>query len=253
MEVTYSHLQRQEAEQALRKSESLASIGKAMSAVAHDIKTPLIAIGGFAKLVQRHLGEQSPEHGRLEIVIQETARLERMLKDILDYSKPLQLEYSEGSIHQLIKECIDIVQPIAKRRSVIVQSGSDDIAQPVSFDPMRIKQVLINLLTNAVEASPEGEMVSIQSRQNGKFLSIEVSDRGCGIPPSKAERIFSSFFTTKKEGTGLGLPIVRKIVEAHQGRVEAFNNPEQGATFRVLIPFEWNQATGEGPWEAASA
>jgi signal transduction histidine kinase len=103
---------------------------------------------------------------------------------------------------------------------------------------MRMKQVFINLVTNAIQASPKGGEVVVSNYANGNSLAIDVSDCGCGIPTDKRLEIFSPFFTTKKEGTGLGLPIVKKIVEAHRGSVEIFDNPGKGITFRVTIPIE---------------
>jgi signal transduction histidine kinase len=97
--------------------------------------------------------------------------------------------------------------------------------------------VLINLLLNAVQASPTGQSVSVCCRESGGSICIEVADCGCGIPPESSAKVFSPFFTTKKEGTGLGLSIVSKIVEAHQGRIEILDNRGRGTIFRVEIPF----------------
>ena len=107
---------------------------------------------------------------------------------------------------------------------------------PVSFDVMRMKQALINLLMNAIQASPEGETVTVSTYQKGSYIGIDLSDNGCGIPHRQREEIFAPFSTTKKEGTGLGLPIAKKIIEAHDGRLEILDNTERGTTFRVLVP-----------------
>jgi two-component system, NtrC family, sensor histidine kinase HydH len=104
------------------------------------------------------------------------------------------------------------------------------------FDSMRMKQVLINLAANAVQASPEGEMVRICAYRRAGKLIIDVSDRGCGIPLDNREQVFTDFFTTKDDGTGLGLPIAKKIIEAHGGRLEIIDNQDRGLTFRVTMP-----------------
>jgi signal transduction histidine kinase len=161
-----------------------------------------------------------------------------MVKDMLDFSRPLQLKRSTVDISQLVAECITIVVPRAQEREVVISSQSEDDIPLISLDTMRMKQVLINLLINAVEASPKGEEVMVHSHTNGENLLLEVIDCGCGIPMDKRLEIFSPFFTTKKEGTGLGLPIVKKIVEAHQGYIEVKDNPERGVTFRVEIPIK---------------
>jgi two-component system, NtrC family, sensor histidine kinase HydH len=108
----------------------------------------------------------------------------------------------------------------------------------VFLDPLRLKQVLLNLLLNAIEASPEGESVGLDLYHKRKNIIIDVRDHGCGLPPGKKEEIFSPFFTTKSKGTGLGLPIAKKIVEAHEGMLEVLENPAKGVTFRVIIPMK---------------
>ncbi len=236
MDGVWKLMERERAERALRESESLAAIGRAISAVAHDMKTPLVAIGGFTRLVKRRIGEDSPVQDKLDIVIRETQRLEDMVKGMLDFSRPLELKPSPGDARLLVAECLTVVEPLARERGVVVLNRPGRDVPPVSFDAMRMKQVLINLLTNAVEASPEGGEVAICTRVADDNLLLDVTDRGCGIPVEKRDEIFLPFFSTKKEGTGLGLPIVKKIVEAHHGHIEIMDNPRGGVTFRVVIP-----------------
>jgi signal transduction histidine kinase len=236
MDGMWKHIQRRRAERSLREAESLAAIGRAMSAVAHDMRTPLIAIGGFASLVQKQIEEGTKNHERLGIVVGETQRLEKMVRDMLDFSRPLKLERCEGDINRLIADCLSVVEAAARERKVTLRSRPIQSGAPLSFDAARMKQVFINLLLNAIQASPAGECVEICCRLNGKNLFIDVVDHGCGIPSNDREEIFSPFFTTKKEGTGLGLPIVKKIVQAHKGDINILDNPERGITFRVLMP-----------------
>ncbi|MHC1729067.1 MAG: PAS domain S-box protein [Syntrophobacteraceae bacterium] len=239
MDGMWKIIQRDRAEKTLRESESLAAMGRAMAAVAHDMKTPLIAIGGFARLALRHIETGSPIQDKLEIVVNETRRMENMVKSILDFSRPLELEWANGDIASLVAECLMIVSPLAQEKKVQVCSRLDPCVIPgVKLDFMRMKQVLINLMTNAIQASQEDDEVTIQCYINGRNLFIKVIDCGCGISAEKRHEIFSPFYTTKKEGTGLGLPIVKKIVEAHHGRIEIFDNPDKGMTFQVKIPID---------------
>ena len=233
-------IQRERAKKALRESERLAGMGRAMAAVAHDMKTPLIAIGGFSRLAQKHIEKGSPVQGKLDIVVKETQRLENMVKDMLDFSRPLELRLSRGDIRSVVDECLTIIAPQARERKVSVLNRLGNDLVPASLDFMRMKQVIINLVTNAVQASPADGEVIISGRMNSGSLTIDVIDSGCGIPPDKREEIFSPFYSTKKEGTGLGLPIVKKIVEAHRGSIEILDNPERGITFRVTVSLEWS-------------
>ncbi len=251
MDGMWKIIQREKAEKDLRESESLAAMGRAMAAVAHDMKTPLIAIGGFACLAQKRINAGSPVQNLLEIVVKETQRMENMVKSMLDFSRPLELECSKGDIGQLVAECLQIVAPMAKEKGIKLCSSLDSGTPAVAYlDFMRMKQVLINLLTNAIQASEEGEDVIIGCDTKGENLLINVIDCGCGISPDKRQEIFSPFYTSKKEGTGLGLAIVKKIIEAHQGHIEISDNPGKGITFRVQIPIDLS--SHEYPYSVAS-
>lgn len=228
---------RERAEQKrLQEAESLAILGKAVSALAHDLKTPLMAIGGFSRSAQKHLPEDDHYREKLNLVIEETQRLENMVQEMLDFSHPLELNRSPKDIKQVVRQSIAIIADVAEKKKVEVQSQFSQNLLLVSIDDLRLEQALINFLINAVEASGEGETVRVYSYENRGDLFIDVSDCGRGIPPDKREKIFLPFFTTKRGGTGLGLAIAKKIVEAHRGRLEVLDNPEKGAIFRIIIP-----------------
>jgi two-component system, NtrC family, sensor histidine kinase HydH len=239
---------REQAEQKRsREAENLAAIGRAMTSVAHDMKTPLIAIGGFSRLVQGKLQKYSSKNEdyktlaeeaqeKLDIVINETRRLENMVKDMLDFAKPMELHRSEEDVKGIIEECLSVIRDLAQEKRLNLHTQSSENLPPVSLDAMRMKRVLINLVMNAIQASPEGGTITVHSYQRGNKVIIEVIDCGCGVPSDKREEIFWPFYSTKKEGTGLGLPIAKRIVEAHRGRLEVLENKEKGAIFRILIP-----------------
>ncbi len=225
----------------LRENERLTAMGQAMSALAHDMKTPLIAIAGLSRLVQKQVCEDGPSCERLKVIMKEAQRLDHMVNDILDFSRPLELHASNESIDELLSNCVEITREVAQRKQVKLRVDSS-LNSPFHFlDAARMKQAFINLLTNAIEASPEDETVTISSYQKGGELIVDVSDRGCGIPPDHREKVFSPFFTTKNGGTGLGLPITKKIVEAHDGRLEIIDDAEKGVTFRIMIPISTKQ------------
>jgi signal transduction histidine kinase len=128
-----------------------------------------------------------------------------------------------------------MIEDAVRERGLTIETRFADIPL-VSFDPMRMKQVVINLVMNAVQASPRGKIVSVTTHLKGKRLLLDVADCGYGIPVQKRVEIFAPFVSTKKEGTGLGLAISKKIVEAHHGRIEILDNAEKGATIRISLP-----------------
>jgi signal transduction histidine kinase len=219
----------------LHEAESLAAIGQSMAAVAHDLKAPLVSIGGFSQQVYRHLSEDSVHRNKLKIVIDETQRMEEMVSDMLAFSRPLKLERVDQDVAGIVRATIEMAEETARKRNVTLKSEvfTDFRA---SFDATRMREALGILVINAVEASPEGETVLVKAYPKGKSLLLEIIDCGCGIPLDKRDEIFVPFFTTKKEGLGLGLPTAKKIIEAHGGAITFESNPGKGVTFRAAIP-----------------
>ena len=236
MDGMWKLIQRRQSDKALQEAESLAAIGKALSGLAHDLRTPIVAIGGFTHLIQKHMGKDNPDWNKLEIVLKEAQRMESMVKNMLDFARPLELDRSREDIERVIEESLSVVESAAREKMVQIRRLSSPNLPFISVDAMRMKQVIINLVINAVQASPEGETVIVRSHYKGENLAIDIVDQGFGIPSEKREEIFYPFVSTKKGGTGLGLAIVRKIIEAHKGQVRIFDNPKRGVTFRVLIP-----------------
>jgi two-component system, NtrC family, sensor histidine kinase HydH len=222
------------------KMENLATIGKTVSGIAHDMKTPLVAIAGFSRRVLRKLEADDPNREKLAIIYQEAQRLESMVKDMLEYARPLKLCLSPADVNGIIQESMAIVQAMAGEKRVSIESQLSSNISSVYLDPMRMKQVFINLLTNAIQASPPGESISIRSGNQDGRIFIDIADHGPGIPAEQKENIFTPFFTTKKEGIGLGLIMVKNIVSAHGGEVQFFDNPlpATGVTFRIVLPKE---------------
>src|SRR3989339_314662 len=222
-----------------QKMENLATIGKTVSGIAHDMKTPLVAIAGFSRRILKKLGADDPHREKLTIIYQEAQRLENMVKDMLEYARPLNLRLCLADVDGIIQESISIVKGMAGEKQVTIEGRLSSNISPLKLD-QRMKQVFINLLTNAVQASPPGETVVITSvSEDGKIL-IDITDHGPGIAAEQKENIFTPFFTTKKEGIGLGLIMVKNIVAAHGGEVQFFDNPPPatGVTFRVVLPRE---------------
>jgi signal transduction histidine kinase len=224
------------ASEKLLKTESLAAMGKSLAAVAHDIKTPLVVIGGFARQLSKKFTDCDSINEKLNIIIKETENLEKMMHNMLDFSKPLALEISEGDINEIAQESKNNVTEEAQKKAVTIECKFASDLPTIPIDVFRIKEVIVNLVMNAIEASPVGAVVTLYTSADQNRVNIDIMDCGSGLSPTSKTQIFDPFFTTKKEGTGLGLAIVKKIVDAHKGSIELINNSPKGIISRVKLP-----------------
>ncbi|MEJ2033033.1 MAG: HAMP domain-containing sensor histidine kinase [Deltaproteobacteria bacterium] len=220
----------------LRRAENLAAMGKAVSYLAHDMKAPLVAIGGFASQLRRGTKIGDPNGKKLDIILSQTERLETMVRDMLYFARPVELRKTATDLNDLVREIIEVSEDAARSHGVTLEMEADAEIFPVQVDKDRFQQVLLNLVTNAIEASPSGEKVRVRTARHDNGVVIEVADHGPGMSAEDRQLAFSAFYSTKKEGTGLGLPIVKKIVEAHDGRLELLKNEPTGMNFRVILP-----------------
>jgi signal transduction histidine kinase len=205
------------------------------------MKTPLIAIGGFVRQVRRKVAEDDNLARKLDLAIEQVQQLEMLVGDTLAFAKPLKLQYRQDKINYLIEEVVTLVgEKASKQYAVTIETELQEEMPVVEYDRHRLQQALLNLLDNALEASPRGEKIVVRAQAEGSNIIIEVIDRGQGIAPEHLADIFTPFVTTKKEGTGLGLPIVKKVIEAHEGSIKISNNIEKGVTFRINIPLVRN-------------
>ncbi|MCD6320103.1 MAG: HAMP domain-containing histidine kinase [Candidatus Desulfofervidaceae bacterium] len=215
-----------------KQAEHLALLGKAAAAIAHELKTPIVVIGGFANVLQKNFSPKDPSWKKLDIILKETKWMGDMVHGILDFSKPLQIKLKTIEIEPLLKEVINLISVGSKAD---IQLNFLTRIPQVKVDPDRFKQVLINLINNAVQAAPD-KPVKINVFFQKNWVVIEIIDQGPGIPEEYKEKIFEPFFSTKARGTGLGLAIVKKIINAHHGKISFKSKPAEGTTFIVSIP-----------------
>lgn len=219
----------------LARAQYLSTLGQAVSGIAHDMKNPLMVIGGFTELVRDKLPPDAREREHLTIVVSQVRRLEAMVRDMLVFAKPLTPDRHPARLEDILAEVEILAREEADKNKISLEFQTDECL-PVEVDARRLEQALTNLVTNAIQASPPGATVIVRAYQSNGQSLIDVIDQGPGVPRDKKKEIFTAFYTSKREGTGLGLPIVQKIVEAHGGRLEVLDNPDRGATFRVVLP-----------------
>jgi two-component system sensor histidine kinase HydH len=221
----------------IARSQRLASIGSLAAGVAHEIRNPLSSIKGFATYFKEKLRGSPEDSKTAEIMIKEVERLNRVVRQLLDLSRPMEMKKVRTSVGSLIEHTLKLTEVQARKRGVAIKTDIDAGTPDVRVDPDRIKQVLLNLCLNALEAMKAGGVLTLSlGRQDKRMLRVVISDTGPGIPREEMERVFDPFYTTKTSGTGLGLAIVHRIVEAHAGEIRITTEPGGGTTFTVLLP-----------------
>ncbi|NUM54865.1 MAG: PAS domain S-box protein [Candidatus Hydrogenedentes bacterium] len=217
----------------LQHQDRLAAIGQMAATVAHEIRNPLGGIRGFAALLARDIVDEDPRARLVEKILAGAKALERVVTDLLEFTRPLQLRRQSVPLRELVTSALSYVDRGARTLSIEnAVSGSVHVAG----DPDKLRQVLLNLLLNAVQSIQQDGQIRIESALVDGWIELRVIDDGCGMTPRQLEQIFSPFFTTKEKGTGLGLAIALKIVEAHGGRVAATSAPGAGSTFTIALP-----------------
>jgi signal transduction histidine kinase len=221
----------------ISRAEHLATLGELAAGLAHEIRNPLAGIAGVIEIVGRDLPTTSPARGVVKDVRLEIAQINRILTDLLETARPRVPEMRASDLNTTIEHAIMLVrqQVISKPITIDLQKSPD--LPEVEHDSDQIHQVLLNLLLNAVQAIEAKGSVSVEIASRDNFAVVTVTDNGRGIPPEILPNIFRPFFTTKGNGTGLGLSLARRIVEEHRGRIEVSSEPLRGTTFRVFLPF----------------
>ncbi|MBI4962725.1 MAG: PAS domain S-box protein [Desulfomonile tiedjei] len=233
--------ERVDMERKVRENERLAYVGHLAASLSHEIRNPLSSINMNLQILSGTLHLDGFDQRRLDITVREVSRLENILRQLLDLSRPVSIELGVVDVHELVQGCVDLVEPkISEKRLKIVQRYAR-LLPPCTLDAKKLQQALLNLMLNAIEVTGEGSGILVFAKRirvgGNKYLEIGVRDSGPGIDPSAIPRLFDPFYTTKAQGSGLGLSNVKRIVEAHQGSVEVRNHNGSGATFVMRLPW----------------
>lgn len=229
----------------LRRADRLSALGELSAGLAHEIRNPLGSIEGAVQILRRpNLPEDTKqEFGKL--AADEVDRLKGLLTNFLQFARPQAPRRRSTEMIQLLDAVRGLTEETAKMTGSRVQVESTGDLPSVTVDPDQLKQVLLDLVLNAVQAMPEGGVVTLRAAKLSDAIAIEVQDEGVGINPENIEKIFDPFFTTRPNGTGLGLSIAYQIVRQHQGRLEVRRNPERGMTFAILLPLHFDEKAGD--------
>jgi signal transduction histidine kinase len=243
-QLRQAHQELQENFESMKRAHRLSALGQLSAGLAHEIRTPLASIEGAATVLQR----ESPSKERLleflEIIHKESRRLDRLLNRFLSFAKPPKPDLKLIEIDQLLESVIGLARHADGNGRLELKKEIRPAASVVECDPEQMKQVLLNLVMNAVQAMPRGGTVVLAALRDKDRILIDVEDQGTGIAQEDVERVFDPFFTTKDAGTGLGLSVAHQIVRQHGGSLTILRNSADGSTFRVSLPLaatQWHE------------
>jgi len=222
----------------LIESERLASIGQMSGHLAHEIRNPLTTIGGFARYIASHMDKDSRIHRNASIIYDECIRLENTLANVLDYTRPIRPRREPVDLNKLIEETTNQFRSIIEENGIHLELALQDGLEQIQADARMIKQVIINLLKNAIEAVEQKSdaRISFSTRAQGDRVEITASDSGIGVETEARAKLFSPFFSTKVGGSGLGMSVSQRIVRQHGGEISFESEPGEGTTFYVTLP-----------------
>ena len=221
----------------LTRNQRLAAVGRLAGGVAHEIRNPLSSLKGFATYFKERYRNAPEDRQTAEIMIQEVERLDRVVGQLLDFSRPLKLARRETDLGRLLEKAAALVKPRAKSHNItIVVSCPAELPHP-RIDPDRMHQVFLNLFLNAIEAMPNGGRIAVEaSRTSETVVTVTVKDNGPGMGPDTLAHLFEPYYTTKSSGAGLGLSNAHNIIEAHGGTLTVQSQPSSGTTFTLTVP-----------------
>lgn len=218
------------------RSQKLATVGKLAAGVAHEIRNPLSSIKGFATYFKERYKERADDQEIATIMIQETDRLNRVVSQLLEFARPAKPAPRETGVREFISETLFLLKRQAQAGEVVINMDPDSFPETGCFDPDMMRQVLLNLYLNSLDALGDGGVLSVGVTRDESKLVITVADNGCGINEDVIGQIFDPYFTTKSTGTGLGLAITNSIVESHGGEIKIASSPGLGTEVSVILP-----------------
>lgn len=242
-----SDFKRLQKEMAFR--EKMASLGEMSAGLAHELRNSMSTIWGFGKLLKKSLESNHPMTDVIEMIIKESHLMEEMLQRFLAFAKPIQLVPKQVDLKDILQESLGAVKENLK--GVKVKLEVKEEVPGISGDPLLLKQCFQNLFQNSIDAMPQGGELfinikkSIESKEDKDFLVVEIPDTGEGIPQDELEKIFLPFHSSRENGAGLGLSLVKKIIDLHQGKIEVESKPVSGTIFRIFLPLKLEKVSNE--------
>lgn len=235
--------QLQESFEQVKRADRLSAVGQLAASLAHEIRNPLGSIEGATNIIRSPATSEETREGSLNIIQKECQRLNRLLTNLLDFARPRQPEFRSVDLPKLIDSIFALVGPNAQHQHVTLKKTILNAPALLESDPEQLRQVLLNLVINAIQAMPGGGEIEVTLDRSDGGVFISVRDQGTGVAPEHLDRIFDPFFTTKEAGTGLGLSVAHQAITQHGGALKAERNPDRGMTFSISLPLHARSQT----------
>jgi signal transduction histidine kinase len=224
-------------ENELELSQRLAAIGRLTSGVAHEVKNPINAIVVHLELLREKMRMADPDSGRhMDIIGSEIHRLDRVVKTLVDFNRPIEPRFANFDLRRLLDDVVGLASPEAARNGVKIETIISRHALPVKADSDLLKQALLNIVLNGVQSMEHGGTLTVTAEHNGARVILEVRDQGSGIPADIHDKVYNLFFTTKKEGSGIGLALSYRVMQMHGGSLEFESEVGRGTVFHLTLP-----------------
>lgn len=235
-------------EDEIELSRRLAAIGRLTSGVAHEVKNPINAIVVHLEVLRQKLSQVDPDARRhMDVISSEIRRLDRVVQTLVDFTRPFELHLADMDLRRLVDEVVLLASPEAERRRVHIQRDNSRVPLPVRIDADLVKQAVLNIVINGMQAMADGGNLYIATQREGEGAIITVRDEGPGIPAEIRDKIYNLYFTTKKGGSGIGLAMAYRVVQLHHGALEFHSVEGHGTTFALRIPLAELSSAGEQP------
>lgn len=225
-------------EKELREKENLALIGEVVSSIAHSLSNPLNIISGNADFLLLNKKSTSDEYEELKTILDETTRITKSIRHLLNFSRPVKINRTENDINELINKISKQIKFLKDNKDIKLRKSLQKDLPKIKFDYAQIEESIMNIVTNAVQAIHKTGEIGIRTSSNGSVVKIDISDDGQGISKENQAKIFLPFFSSKEygKGTGLGLSIAKKALKEHNGDIKVKSNPGKGTTFTLTLP-----------------
>jgi PAS domain S-box-containing protein len=235
-------------EDEIELSRRLAAIGRLTSGVAHEVKNPINAIVVHLEVLRQKMKEIDPDTRRhVDVISSEIQRLDRVVQTLVDFTRPVELRLNDMDLRKLVEDVVSLASPAAEKHNVLIEREAAPDALPVRIDGDLVKQAILNIVLNGVQAMPEGGTLRLTAKRDGDSALISVRDQGAGIPENIRDKVFNLYFTTKTGGSGIGLAMAYRVVQLHHGSVEFTSIIDHGTTFYLRFPLAEAAANGDVP------